>query len=272
MKNAFENDEEDEEDSRSSSGGWQTEEEDEHEGQHESALDVNALEPPTAPLTENQKVNQKVLQDALTAPLTAEQDEAVNAALANGSATEVLASGSSHFADITLKRMDVATMAPGQWLNDEMVNFTLGAMVAREARRVGVGADGSTPVQPRTHFMSTYYITKMCAEQDNGGRAYNYDEVKNWTTREKLGYDALLCETIIVPVNQGNFHWVLATVEPRKKRVRLYDSLLGEDRNLLNCLKRWVEDEYKDKKGGRTCATAACSCSSTRTTSRADAL
>ena len=141
MKHAFENDEEDEEDSLSSSGGWQTEEEDEHEGQHESALDVNALEPPTAPLTENQKVNQKVLQDALTAPLTAEQDEAVNAALANGSATEVLASGSWYFADITLKRMDVATMAPGQWLNDEMVNFTLGTMVAREARRVGVGAE-----------------------------------------------------------------------------------------------------------------------------------
>jgi sentrin-specific protease 1 len=122
-------------------------------------------------------------------------------------------------------------------------------MVAREARRVGVGADGSTPVQPRTHFMSTYFITKMCAEQDNGGRAYNYDEVKNWTTREKLGYDALLCETIIVPVNQGNFHWVLATVEPRKKRVRLYDSLLGEDHFLLDCLKRWVRDEYENKKG-----------------------
>ena len=226
MKNAFENDEEDEEDSLSRSGGSETEEEDEHDGQYEAALaseekkeaeDVNALEPPTAPLTENQKVNQKVLQDALTAPLTVEQEKAVDAALADGSATDVLASGSFYLGDLKLKRGDVTTMAPRQWVNDEMVNFTLGAMVAREARWVGVGADGSTPVQPRTHFMSTHFIM-LCAKQDNGGRAYNYDRVKNWTTRKKLGYDALLCDTIVVPVNQGNNHWVLATVEPREAR------------------------------------------------------
>ena len=31
--------------------------------------------------------------------------------------------------------------------------------------------------------------------------------------------------------------------------MRLYDSLLGEDDDLLDCLKLWVRDEYEDKKG-----------------------
>jgi sentrin-specific protease 1 len=155
----------------------------------------------------------------------------------------VLASGRSHLADLKLKREDVATMAPGEWLNDTMVNFTLGAMVAREARRVGVGADGSTQSQPRTHFMNTFFTKKLC-----GGEAYDYNAVREWTTKKKLGYDALACDTIIVPVHQG-IHWVLATVELREKRVRLYDSLLGEDHFLLDCLKRWVRDEYENKKG-----------------------
>ena len=38
-------------------------------------------------------------------------------------------------------------------------------------------------------------------------------------------------------------------MELREKRVRLYDSLLGEDHFLLDCLKRWVRDEYENKKG-----------------------
>jgi Ulp1 family protease len=249
MKHAFENDEEDEEDSLSSSGGWEMEEEDEHDGQYEAALDeaalasekkkeaekgVNALKPLTALLTENHKD----LQAALTAPLTAEQEKAVKAALAPGLVTDVLASGWSHFADLKLKRGDVAKMAPGEWLNDTMVNFTLGAMVAREARRVGVGADGSTQSQPRTHFMSTFFTKKLC-----GGEAYDYNAVRQWTTVKKLGYDALACDTIIVPVHQG-IHWVLATVELREKRVRLYDSMLGEDHFLLDCLKHWVRHRF----------------------------
>jgi sentrin-specific protease 1 len=93
--------------------------------------------------------------------------------------------------------------------------------------------------------MNTFFIKKLCGVD---GQSYDYGAVRGWTTPTRLGYDALLCDTIVVPVHQG-IHWVLATVEPREKRVRLYDSLHGEDRHLLDCLKRWVRDEYENKKG-----------------------
>ena len=197
------------------------------------------------PAEEAEEDDVAALEAALTAPLTAEQEAAVDAALAPGPSHEVLASGTFAWqGDLSFTRKDVATMAPNQWLNDEMINFTVGAMAAREAKRqVDVGKDGSTQSQPKTHFMSTFFTKKLC-----GGEAYDYNAVRRWTTKKKLGYDALLCDTIIVPVHQG-IHWVLATVELREKRVRLYDSLLGEDHFLLDCLKRWVRDEYENKKG-----------------------
>jgi sentrin-specific protease 1 len=197
------------------------------------------------PAEEAEEDDVAALEADLTAPLTAEQEAAVDAALAPGPSHEVLASGTFAWqGDLSFTRKDVATMAPNQWLNDEMINFTVGAMAAREAKRqVDVGKDGSTQSQPKTHFMSTFFTKKLC-----GGEAYDYNAVRRWTTKKKLGYDALLCDTIIVPVHQG-IHWVLATVELREKRVRLYDSLLGEDHFLLDCLKRWVRDEYENKKG-----------------------
>ena len=192
---------------------------------------------------EEEEEDVAALEAALTAPLSAEREAAVDAALAPGPANEVLASGTFAWqGDLSFTRKDARTMMPGEWLNDEMVNFTVGAMAAREARRVDSAREA--PGQPRTHFMSTFFTKKLCGE---GGR-YDYNAVRRWTTRKKLGYDALLCDTIVVPVHQG-IHWVLATVELREKRVRLYDSLHGEDPVLLDCLKRWVRDEYENKKG-----------------------
>ena len=196
-----------------------------------------------APAVEEAADDVAALEAALTAPLTAEQEAAVDDALAPGPSREVLASGTFAWqGDLSFTRKDAQTMMPGEWLNDEMVNFTVGVMAAREAKRVDANDEAG---QPRTHFMSTFFTKKLCGE---GGRAYDYNAVRRWTTQKKLGYDALLCDTIIVPVHQG-IHWVLATVELRAKRVRLYDSLHGEDHFLLDCLKRWVRDEYENKKG-----------------------
>jgi sentrin-specific protease 1 len=156
----------------------------------------------------------------------------------------VLASGTFAWqGELSFTRKDAATMKPGVWLNDEMVNFAIGAMAARETRlRSGEAAAGSS--RRRAHFMSTFFVKKLCGE---GGAGYDYDAVRRWTTFKKLGYDALQCDTIIIPVHQG-IHWVLATIELKNERVRLYDSLLGEDHHLLECLKRWVSDEYENKK------------------------
>ena len=50
-----------------------------------------------------------------------------------------------------MTRKDVATMATGEWLNDEMVNFTIGTMADREMARCG-------GTQPRVHFFNTFFM------------------------------------------------------------------------------------------------------------------
>ena len=80
----------------------------------------------------------------------------------------------------------------------------------------------------------------------DGGDGYNYGAVRRWTTKKKLGYDVLECDKVIIPVHQG-IHWVLAVVDLAAKCVRFYDSLLGDDKGLVEDLLRWVRDEWKKK-------------------------
>ena len=138
----------------------------------------------------------------LLAPLTREQLDLIAEATGPGPTLEVIASGTFTGQDaLEMTRKDVATMAPGEWLNDEMVNFTIGGMADRERARRGAE-------QPRVHFFNTFFVNKLC----DGHDGYNYNAVRRWTTKKKLGYDLLACDKVIIPVHQG-IHWVLAVVD-----------------------------------------------------------
>jgi sentrin-specific protease 1 len=66
-----------------------------------------------------------------------------------------------------MTRKDVATMATGEWLNDEMVNFTIGTMAEGEMARCG-------GTQPRVHFFNTFFVGKLTAQGDG----YDYNAVR----------------------------------------------------------------------------------------------
>uniref|UniRef100_A0A7S0PPK7 Ubiquitin-like protease family profile domain-containing protein n=1 Tax=Micromonas pusilla TaxID=38833 RepID=A0A7S0PPK7_MICPS len=179
----------------------------------------------------------EAMEAELTRPISAAQAEAIERAHAPGPPSEVIASGTfTGQGALELTRRDVATMATGEWLNDEMVNFTIGAMADREMARCG-------GTQPRVHFFNTFFVGKLTAQGDG----YDYGAVRRWTTRKKLGYDVLECDKVIVPVHQG-IHWVLAVVDFKATCVRFYDSLLGDDKGLVEDLLRWVRDEWRNKK------------------------
>ena len=173
----------------------------------------------------------------LLAPLTRDQLDLVAEAVAPGPSTQVVASGTfTGQGMLEVTRKDVGTMAPGEWLNDEMVNFTIGTMADREMARRGGR-------QPKVHFFNTFFVKKLC----DGDEGYNYNAVRRWTTKKKLGYDLLECEKLVIPVHQG-IHWVLAVVDLAAKKIVFYDSLLGGDKGLTEHLKRWVRDEYQNKR------------------------
>lgn len=73
----------------------------------------------------------------------------------------------------------------------------------RELRRVRGYGDGGKVGTPRVHFFNSFFINKLY----KGGGDYQYDNVRSWTTKEKLGYSILDCDMAIAPVHQG-IHWV----------------------------------------------------------------
>lgn len=175
----------------------------------------------------------------LTKGLTPEQMVHVNQAkdVTLGDKTEVIASRTftAGLGTLTVTRKDMRTMNAGEWLNDGMVNFTIGIMADRELARCG-GAGA----QPRVHFCNTFFVDKL--------RSDGKDEVCGWTKKKKLGYDMLNCHKVIMPVHQNGSHWTLVVMDLVDKKVYYYDSLRGNDSKLTGQLVSWIVKEYENKR------------------------
>jgi len=59
--------------------------------------------------------------------------------------------------------------------------------------------------------------------------------------------DIFSLDRVVVPVHLGN-HWCLAVINIEEKRFEYYDSLGAGNENCLERLKRYVQDEHKEKK------------------------
>lgn len=104
---------------------------------------------------------------------------------------------------IDIKRADLYTLADGQWLNDEIINFYMNLIVARSGERKGL---------PRVYAFSTFFVPKLIAA--------GYGGVSRWTRKVDLfSYDVLLVPLHITA------HWCLVVVDFRERRIAYYDSL-----------------------------------------------
>ena len=54
-------------------------------------------------------------------------------------------------------------------------------------------------------------------------------------------------DLLIIPVHLG-MHWCLACVDLRRKAVRYFDSMLGNNNRGLDAILRYLRDEHADKK------------------------
>ncbi|KAI8880025.1 cysteine proteinase [Backusella circina FSU 941] len=59
--------------------------------------------------------------------------------------------------------------------------------------------------------------------------------------------DIFAKDILLVPINES-YHWVLAVIDMRKKRIYVYDSLGGSHRDMLKRLWNYLESEHQDKK------------------------
>ncbi|OQR97074.1 SUMO protease [Achlya hypogyna] len=161
--------------------------------------------------------------------LSPEDEEAVDDALSGGSASEVLCQKFN--VDIT--RGLLQCLRPGQWLNDEIINFYFQMLAERDISvhaALGIAA---------SHFFNSFFFSKV----SEGG--YNFVNVRRWTRK----IDLFAMDKIFIPVNIRNVHWCLAVIFMTEKRIQYYDSMNGAGTECLNVLLRYLGDEHQHKKG-----------------------
>ncbi|KZT43922.1 cysteine proteinase [Sistotremastrum suecicum HHB10207 ss-3] len=149
---------------------------------------------------------------------------------------------SAKFAREQVAHKDLTRLQPGQWLNDEIINF-YGALImsrseALENSKENVDRKGKGKATAiRVHYFNTYFWTKLLT-------GYTQSKLNKWTKK----VDIFAKDVVIIPVNHSNMHWTAAAINFRKKRIESYDSLGGPRPEVFKKLRSYLQDEHRDKK------------------------
>jgi len=128
----------------------------------------------------------------------------------------------------------MSCLRPHGWLNDEVINFYVELLGARQKRRMTHRPD----YHPKCHFFSSFFFTKLSERN-----VYNYDNVKRWSKRQKLNIFEL--DKLIVPAHVGLNHWCVAVANMPERRLDWYDSMGGGPGSHLNHLRMYIADEAR---------------------------
>lgn len=138
----------------------------------------------------------------------------------------------SHISDkipVPVAREDLATLRPGQWLNDSVVN----------------GFAACLRPSARAHSMwvlNSFFLPLLLAHD-----SYAYDRVQRWA--RKAGVAVSTLRSIAVPVNVGNMHWTLALADIPARHIMYFDSLGGQLPKEMRALGRYIDDALADEAG-----------------------
>lgn len=149
----------------------------------------------------------------------------------------------------SVKRSSMETLQPGQWLNDEVINYYLKNCLASRDRKIC----SEQPGRKRSHFFNSFFFQTMFDEMNNDKSLrgkYNYENVKSWSNKVP-GSDIFNLKYIICPCNHDNMHWSVVVIFIEEKRIQWYDSMGGTDRVKLEGLMQYLKDEYKAKNDGK---------------------
>ncbi|KAI5835427.1 cysteine proteinase [Schizophyllum commune Tattone D] len=148
------------------------------------------------------------------------------------------------FAREQVSDTDLSRLRPGQWLNDEVINF-YGAMILGRAEAASKGKEkenegsegkGKRPLD--IHYFNSFFWSKLVNEGYEKGR------LARWTKK----IDIFSKDAIILPVNHSNTHWTSAAINFRKKRIEYYDSLGSKSPMVYRHLRAYLDAESRNKK------------------------
>ncbi|KAF9452514.1 cysteine proteinase [Macrolepiota fuliginosa MF-IS2] len=149
------------------------------------------------------------------------------------------------YARESVEDKDIIRLRPGQWLNDEIINF-YGAMIlgrsegCKENMPNGTGVVGAKGrgKSLNVHYFSTFFWSKLTSEGYDKGR------LAKWTKK----VDIFSKDALLVPVNHSNAHWTAAAINFRRKRIESYDSMGMAKDIVFTYLRRYLDAEHRNKK------------------------
>lgn len=164
-------------------------------------------------------------------PLTWQWLDKVSAAMGQSQGIAVAKSISGD----NLYQRDIATcFTPLAWLNDEIINSYLTAIVHYLRQ-----STGNMNEAPRYHAFNSFFYSSL---RDKG-----YQAVRRWANRAKIGGEALLnVDTVFVPVHE-HAHWTLMVVRPIDRTIEYFDSLGGAGAKQVRAIKEWLRGELGAK-------------------------
>eukprot|EP00439_Symbiodinium_sp_Y106_P078087 s562_g16.t3 len=176
-------------------------------------------------------------------PITPEEEKlAEDALFGQGSGDEVVASRFS----VEVTRRQLECLRPGEWLNDEVINFYYKLLQERSK---------TIASSPKSWFTNSFFWPKLSGNnKDASGAAvklnkteYNYKEVRRWTIKAKV--DIFDMDYVIFPMNIAETHWSMGAIDMREKGFRYFDSMFSNPpSNFVAFLRRYLADEHKDLK------------------------
>ena len=92
---------------------------------------------------------------------------------------------------------------------------------------------------PKIHYFNTFFYSLL---------SRGYAGVRGYTKKAKVNLFEL--DRVVIPVNKGNFHWILAIVNITDKRIEYYDSMgregeSNENRPVLTNIRNFMMEEAK---------------------------
>uniref|UniRef100_A0ACD5TBE9 Uncharacterized protein n=1 Tax=Avena sativa TaxID=4498 RepID=A0ACD5TBE9_AVESA len=162
--------------------------------------------------------------------LTDADERRVRHALDGGNRSEKLSEHKS--SNIVIERETLQCLNDGGLLN--VINLYLQLLKERELREPNKFL--------KCHFFNTFFYMKLIG----GNGEYDYEAVRKWTEKKKLGYNIIDCDKIFVPI-QKEVHWCLAVINTRDKKFQYVDSIDSEDMKALEILAMYLVDEVKYK-------------------------
>ena len=143
--------------------------------------------------------------------------------------------------NVNFTRRSIVTLRDNTWINDEVINFYMQLLNQREDEisRLSIHS-----LRRPCYFFSSFFVAKLLE-----GDIYDYTRVKRWTrnTRRQQIRDIFTYHELFFPINIRNSHWAMATINITNKTINYYDSQGHPGTRYLQALKRWLDDESKDK-------------------------